>query len=77
MITLILLMCHKGLPGVCAFAQSFIKIINKIGKKKFSKETNIAISTINYWNQKNSSKTLSTYTYKKMVDVFKKYKIKY
>ena len=32
MITLILLICHKGLPGVCAFAQSFIKIINKIGK---------------------------------------------
>ena len=57
--------------------ENIIEIINKIGKKKFSKETNIAISTINYWNQKNSSKTLSTYTYKKMVDVFKKYKIKY
>ena len=57
--------------------ENIIEIVNKIGKKKFSKETNIAISTINYWNQKNSSKTLSTYTYKKMVDVFKKYKIKY
>lgn len=40
------------------------KIIEKEGKKNFSKETGISIQTINSWNQKNAPKSLSTYIYK-------------
>lgn len=53
------------------------KIIEKEGKKNFSKETGISIQTINSWNQKNAPKSLSTYTYKRMLDFFKNHKIPY
>lgn len=56
---------------------SIIKIIKKVGKKKFSEETHIPISTINYWYQKKSGKTLSTDTYKKMENFFIKHNITY
>ena len=53
------------------------EIIDKEGKKNFSKETGISIQTINSWNQKNAPKSLSTYTYKRMQDFFKNHKIPY
>lgn len=57
--------------------ESIIEIANKVGKKSFSQETKIPVSTINYWTQKKSGKTLCTDTYKKMVDFFINHNIAY
>lgn len=56
---------------------SIKEIIEKIGKKEFSRETNIPVSTINSWSQKNAPKSLSTATYRKMQNFFKNHKIPY
>ena len=57
--------------------ENIIEIINQVGKKTFSKETSIPVSTIGYWRQKNSCKKLSTNAYKRMVDFFINHNITY
>lgn len=57
--------------------KDIIEIVDKVGKKQFSKETNIPTSTISNWKRTDINKKLSTYTYKKVVPFFNNHNILY
>lgn len=57
--------------------KDIIKIVDKVGKKQFSQETNIPTSTIGSWKRTDINKNLSTYTYKKVVPFFNNHNISY
>lgn len=57
--------------------KDIIEIVDKVGKKQFSQETNIPTSTISNWKRTDINKKLSTYTYKKVVPFFNNHNILY